>query len=41
MKIDDNVKLYNLFQEIIGKFNNQDILYLANSLIEYVENDEV
>lgn len=33
-------RLYNKFMEIISYFSNEEIEKLANSLIEYVKNDE-
>lgn len=33
-------RLYNKFMEIISYFSNEEIERLANSLIEYVKNDE-
>lgn len=33
-------KLYNEFMQLIGKYNNDDLLKLANSIIEYVNNDK-
>lgn len=32
--------LYNLFMKLIGCLKNDEILKLANSLIEYVNNDK-
>lgn len=31
--------LYDTFMYLIGKFNNNDLLKLSKSIIEYVEND--
>lgn len=33
-------RLYNKFMEIVSYFSNEEIEKLANSLIEYVKNDE-
>lgn len=33
-------RLYEDFMLLIGKYNNKDLLKLANSLIEYVKNDK-
>lgn len=33
-------RLYNKFMEIISYFSNEEIEKLANSLLEYIKNDE-
>lgn len=35
-----NYRLYNKFMEIISYFSNEEIEKLANSLLEYIKNDE-
>ena len=38
-RIYDNKRLYDKYMEIISYFTNDEILELAKSLIDYVEND--
>ena len=33
-------KLYDIFMELVGNLSNKEIEKLANSLLEYVENDK-